>query len=189
MENRPGVNQNADNEDPGPLGPVGHVSEVNGRDAAEVVTLVPRRHARDRIVARVGVADFRRTVDCYKGPPKSGAFGIRQHVDRGNTLHSCAICGDLTFDYEWDLQLFMLETDALVCIECGDTCAPDLARALRAARQPYSYRLGGKDEHPGLPWETRPTAKDTAETSADMITDVDNVGGGGHESAGEPDTP
>ena len=62
MENRLGVNQNADNEDPGALGPIGHVSEINGRDAAEVVTLVPRRHARDRIVARVGVADFSRTV-------------------------------------------------------------------------------------------------------------------------------
>ena len=104
-----------------------------------------------------------------------GTLAIRQRTALGNTIVSCASCGDYTFSWEWDLQLFCMDTGEVVCSECGDELAPDLAAALRAAHRPYSYRLGGKDPAlAGWPWEesaldTSAPAERSNDTSLDFL--------------------
>jgi len=85
-------------------------------------------------------------------------LAIRQNKNRCNAIEPCASCGIGTLSWEWDLQLFCMATGETVCAECGDTLAPDLAKALRAAHLPYSYRCDGKDAGTkGWPWEESAT--------------------------------
>ena len=81
---------------------------------------------------------------------------LREKYWEGNAVEPCAICGDLTFSWEWDLQLFLAETGELVCDECGDQHSPALADALRRSTQPFSYRLGGREaKRSGWPWDSK----------------------------------